>query len=143
MKPYPAASLATFLLASDRPITTETIDDLLFKTSADFGRTTVVGHADRLLRNARKAIERADDYGMAWLTYSCGLLVGLLKFAADENADGVAAMLDLLRDRGWSEPLHGIVTRIDEAVRSNFAPASGPLSRTAARLLREMRQTDA
>jgi hypothetical protein len=145
MKPYPAAYLATFLLASDRPITTEIIDGVLLKTSADFRRTTVAGHAGRLRRNAPKAIDRADDHGRGWLAQSSGLLFGLLKFAADKNADGFAFTLDRLRDAraGWSEPLHGIFTRIDEATRSNFAPASGPLSRTAARLLRDMRQTDA
>ena len=138
---YAAAYLTTFLIASSAPITTENVDDVLLKSTTILpGR--VVGRANRLRRNAALAIERADKDELAWLTHSAGLLIGLVKFAAAGNADGLAASLDLLKAAGWSETLLRVSGRIGAALRSNFPPAEGPLSRTAGRLLRELQKTE-
>jgi hypothetical protein len=134
--PYPAAYLTTFLITASAPITTESVDDALLKSTTMLpGR--VIGRADRLRRNAALAIERADKDELAWLTQSAGLLVALVKFAAAGNAVGMAASLDLLKEAGWSDTLLRVGGRIGASLRSNFPPAEGPLSRTAARLLQK------
>jgi hypothetical protein len=139
MTPYQAANLVTFLLASDRPITTESIDGILLKSSTSH-RTTVKGHADRVRRKSPEAIARADKHELAWLTHSSGLILALLKFTAEDNAEGTAATLDLLRDAGWTDTLLRIARRVAASLQGNFPPAEGPLSRAAARLLRETQQ---
>jgi hypothetical protein len=140
MGPYSAAYLTTFLITSSAPITTESVDDVLLKSTTLLpGR--VIGRADRLRRNASLAIARADTHERAWLTHSSGLLVALLQFTAEGNAVGVAATLDLLKEAGWSETLLRVNGRIGSSLRSNFPRAEGPLSQTAARLLRELRKT--
>jgi hypothetical protein len=141
MGPYPAAYLTTFLITSSAPITTESIDDVLL-TSATMLPWRVIGRADRLRRNVPLVIERADEQELAWLTHSSGLLVALIKFTADGNTDGMVVTLDLLKEAGWSETLLRVSGRIGASLRSNFPPAEGPLSRTAARLLRDLQKTD-
>jgi hypothetical protein len=137
---YAAAYLTTFLVTSNAPISTESVDAALLKSTTILpGR--VVGRADRLRRNASLAIERADKDELAWLTHSAGLLVALVKFAAAGNADGMAASLDLLKEAGWTETLLRVSDRIGASLRSNFPPAEGPLARTAGRLLRELQKS--
>jgi hypothetical protein len=130
-----------FLITSIAPITTESIDDALLK-SATILPGRVIGHANRLRRNVPLAIERADEHELAWLAHSSGLLVALIKFRAEGNTDGMAITLDLLKEAGWSETLLRVSGRIEASLRSNFPPAEGPLSRTAARLLRGLREID-
>ena len=139
--PYPAAYLTTFLITSGAPITTESIDDVLL-TSATILPWRVIGRADRLRRNVPLAIERANEQELAWLTHSSGLLLALIKFTADGNTEGMVVTLDLLKEAGWSETLLRVSGRIGASLRSNFPPAEGPLSRTAARLLRGLRKTE-
>jgi hypothetical protein len=141
MRPYSAAYLVTFLITSNAPITTESIDDALLK-SATILPGRVIGHANRLRRNVPLAIERADEHELAWLVHSSGLLVALIKFTAEGNTDGMVITLDLLKEAGWSETLLRVSGRIEASLRSNFPPAEGPLSRTAARLLRGLWKTD-
>jgi hypothetical protein len=141
MGAYPAAYLTTFLITSNAPITTESIDDVLLK-SATILPWRVISRADRLRRNAPLAIKRADGQELAWLIRSSGLLLALIKFAADGDTGGIVATLDLLKEAGWSETLLRVSERIGASLRSNFPPAEGPLSRTEARLLRELRKTD-
>jgi hypothetical protein len=140
MKPYPAAYLVTFLI-SGRDITTESLDAVLLRSTTTPALTaaTVAGHADRLRRNAELAIDRADDLERAWLTYSAGLLFALIRAIAAGNADLATATLDRLGEAGWGSTLLWISSRIGASLKSNFPPAEGPLSRTAARLLRELR----
>jgi hypothetical protein len=135
LKPYQAAYLVTFL-AADRPITTESLDGVLLKSSSLTPKgCPVIGHADRIRRKAPEAIARADERELAWLSHSAGLIVGLVKFGAAGNADGLAATLDLLRQAGWGDTLLRITARLGASLKSNFPPAEGPLSRAAARLL--------
>jgi hypothetical protein len=138
MRPYSAAYLVTFLITSNAPIATESIDDVLLKSSTILPRR-VISHADRLRRNAPLAIERANEHERSWLAHSSGLLVGLVKFTAEGNAEGVSIVLDRLKEAGWSETLLHVSCRIGASLRSNFPPAEGPLSRAAARLLRGLR----
>jgi hypothetical protein len=137
MTPYAAAYLVTFL-ASDRPITTESLDGVLLRseTLAQKGGR-IIGHADRIRRKAPVAVERADDHELAWLAQSAGLIMGLFKFAAAGNTVGLATTLDALREAGWTETIIRVATRIDVSLRSNFPPADGTLTRAAARLLRQ------
>ncbi len=139
MKPYQAAYLVTFLLASDRPITIESVEGALLKLST-IHRTTVIGHADRVRRKAPEAIKRADEDERAWLARSAGLVLPLIGFLAVCDTAGVAATLDMLAEQGWTETLLAISSRMDASLKSNFPPAEGPLSRAAVRILREMQQ---
>jgi hypothetical protein len=138
MKPYPAAKLVTFLVASDRPITTESIDGILFKSSTTH-RTTVAGHADRVRRKTPEIIARADDDEWAWLTSSAKMIVALLKYAAEGNIGGFSLTVDILRSDGygWAGTLDRICKRISASLKSNFPAAESPLNRAATRLLRE------
>jgi hypothetical protein len=140
MRPYPAAYLVTFFM-SGGVITTESLDAELLKstTTPHLTAATDIGHADRLRRNAELAIERADDLERAWLTYSAGLIFALIRAVAAGDADLATATLDRLGETGWASTLLGISSRIGASLKSNFPPAEGPLSRTAARLLRELR----
>jgi hypothetical protein len=137
MKPYVAAYLVTFL-ASDREITTESLNGVLFRseTLAQKGGR-IIGHADRIRRKAPEAVERADDHELAWLAQSAGLIVGLFKFAAAANTVGLSTTLEALREAGWADTIIRVTTRIDVSLRSNFPPAEGPLTDAAARLLRQ------
>jgi hypothetical protein len=135
--PYTAAYMVTFLVASDRPITTESLDGVLLKSTTEH-RVTAVGHADRIRRKAPEAIARANDRELAWLTSSAALLVAIVKFAADSNSVGIMTTLDLLKEAGWSGVLLRIAGRLHNTLRSNFPTAEGPLNRAAARLLRTM-----
>jgi hypothetical protein len=136
MKPYPAAYLVTFF-ASNRPITTESIDGVLLRstTLAQKGGH-IIGHADRIRRKAPEAVARADDQELAWLAQSAGLIVALFKFGAACNLLGLATTLDALREAGWGDTIIHVTARIDASLRSNFPPAEGPLTRAAAALLR-------
>jgi hypothetical protein len=69
--------MVTFLIASDRPITTESLDGVLLKSTTEH-RVTAVGHADRIRRKAPEAIARANDRELAWLTSSAALLVAIV-----------------------------------------------------------------
>jgi len=137
MKPYPAAKLVTFLVASDRPITTESIDGILFKSSTAH-RTTVAGHADRVRRKTPEIIARANDEECAWLTSSAKLLAALVKYAAENDTGGFSLAIDMLRRDGWADTLDRILNRISASLKSNFPAAESPLNRAATRLLREM-----
>jgi hypothetical protein len=141
VNPYPAAYLVMILFGSN-PITTASIDDVLLKSStAPLNRGgNVKGPADRVRRKAPEAIARADDQELAWLAHSSALIVALLKFTAENNAKGLTAALDLLKQAGWTDTLLAISRRIDATLRSNFPPAEGELSRAATRLLRKMQQ---
>jgi hypothetical protein len=136
--PYPAAYLTTFWIASDRPITTESVDDILLKSETTH-RTTVAGHADRTRRKAPQALARATAIERAWLTYSAGLLAALVKYGAKGDVDGQLAALDMLGAAGWTSTLLHVVGRFDQVLRSNLSPADGSLTRTAVRLLRRQR----
>jgi hypothetical protein len=142
MEPYPAAYLVTFLLASEKPITTKGIDGVLLVSSAEH-RVTAKGHADRLRRKAKEVMERdpADDddnLGHLWLTQSEGLLRVLLKcfFYGDPAGFGIA--LDMLRAAGWADTILHVSRRIDTSLRTNFPPHEGTLSRAGKRLLRRL-----
>ena len=138
LPPYWAAYLVTFLLTSGRPITAESIDGVLLKLSTTHATTTIAGHADRIRRKAPQAIERADERELAWLTHSAGLLFALLKWTAKGHLAGFMVTVEALRQAGWTDVLARVGGRVDAALRSNFPPAEGPLSRAAARLLRKM-----
>ena len=138
---YPAGDLVTFLLASKGPITTESIDGILLRSSADHS-TTVKGHTDRVVRKAREAIARADEREHAWLIQSSGLIVAVVKFTAEGNVSGLTLTLDRLWQAGWAETLDKVGARIDASLRSNFPLASDVrVSRTAARLLRNLKNS--
>jgi hypothetical protein len=135
MKPYAAAYLVAFL-ASDRPITTESVNGVLFRSETLSQKGgPALGHAGRIPRKASEAIERADAHEKAWVTYSASLILALVKFTAEGNADGAAATLDMLGKAGWGDVILRISGRIAASLRSNFPPAEGPLTRAAARLL--------
>jgi hypothetical protein len=137
MRPYEAAYLVTFL-ASDRPITTESLDGALLKsTSLSQKGCPALGHAGRIPRKASEAIDRADAHEKAWVAYSASLILALVKFTAESKATEAAATLDLLGNAGWADTILRVTTRIDASLRSNFPPAEGPLTRAAARLLRQ------
>jgi hypothetical protein len=139
MKPYEAAYLVAFL-ASDRPITTESVDGVLLRSSTlatKGGR--VIGHADRIRRWAPEAVERADDHELAWLAQSAGLIVALVKFGAAGNVVGIETTLYALQEAGWAETIRRVTGRIGASLQSNFPPAEGTLSRAAARLLHRTR----
>lgn len=131
---YPAARLTTFLIASDRPITTESIDGVLLKSTTTH-RTTVTGHADRVRRKAPDAIARADDRERAWLVSSSALIIAVVEFLASGNEGGLKLAIEQLREAGWTETLDRVAKRIDASLRSNFPPAESPLRGAAARLL--------
>jgi hypothetical protein len=135
-RPYLAARLATFLIASDRPITTESVEGVLLKSS-----TTFHEHEDRLRRKIPEIVDRANEREWAWFTMSSSLIFALVKCIAEGNSGGLHLTLEMLRQAGWSETLDRVAKRIDASLRGNFPPAEGPLSRTAARLLRRVRQT--
>lgn len=143
MKPYTAAYLTTFLIASHQPIDTESVEGILLKSSTTFSSLTasrVIGHADRIRRHAPVAVSRASDEEFAWLTHSAGLIVALLKFTARNDARGIITTLNLLNEAGWTETLMLIRNRIHDSLLSDFPPAEGPLSRTVKRLLRDLHQ---
>ena len=139
--PYPAAYLATFFIASDKPITTEIIDGVLLKSSTELPMASVRGHANRLRHKAPEAVRRASEHELKWLTTSAGLLVALVQNIAASNASGIRITLELLRQAGWGETLDRVGRRLEATLRSNFPPADGELSRSAARLLRRLRPT--
>jgi hypothetical protein len=139
-RPYHAARLATFLIASTRPITTESMEGVLLKSSMTHS-TTIAGHEDRLRRKIPEVVDRANEREWAWLTMSSSLIFALVKCIAEGNSGGLHLTLKMLRQAGWSETLDRVAKRIDSSLRGNFPPAEGPLSRTAARLLRQVRQT--
>jgi hypothetical protein len=139
-RPYLAARLATFLIASDRPITTESVEGVLLKSSTTHS-TTIAGHEDRLRRKIPEIVDRANEREWAWFTMSSNLIFALGKCIAEDNSGGLHLTLEMLRQAGWSETLDRVAKRIDASLRGNFPPAEGSLSRTAARLLRQVRQT--
>src|SRR5580704_5708093 len=130
LKPYPAAYLTHFLITSDRPITTESIDGVLLKSSTA-GPANVIGHADRIRRKAPEAIGRADDRERAWLTSSASTIVAVVQFTAAGDQHGLTIALSRLRESGWTAVLARMGARIEASLRSNFPPAEGPLSRAA------------
>jgi hypothetical protein len=139
MTPYSAAYLVTFLLASDKLITTESVEGVLLK-STTIHATTVIGHADRIRRKAPQMIKRADEVERAWLAQSSAALVGLLTYLAKSDQHGFTTSLDLLATEGWVDAIFRVSRRVDASLRSNFPPAEGPLSRAAARLLRLLKK---
>lgn len=138
---YPAAFLVAFL-ASDRPITTESIDGVLLKSSSLHQRSpsAVIGHADRIRRKAPEVIARAADQERAWLTASMTAIIALVTFAALGNAGGMVMALRVLHGAGWTETLDRIGKRMDATLRSNFPPTEGKLRGTARQLLRRQQQ---
>jgi hypothetical protein len=137
LKPYPAAYLTHFLITADRPITTESIDGVLLKSSTA-GPANVIGHADRIRRKAPEAIGRADDRERKWLTSSAALIVAVVQFTAAGDQRGLTIALARLREAGWTAVLSRIGARIEASLRSNFPPAKGPISRAARQLLRDV-----
>jgi hypothetical protein len=135
MKPYQAAYLVTFLLTSEEPITTESIEGVLLASSTMTRWTTVKGHADRVRRKAPEAMKRSDEQDRAWLDQSMSLIVLLLRFTADSNVDRFNAALFMLRANGWADTLDRIARRLSASLHGNFPPKQGSLSRAAARLL--------
>jgi len=138
LSPYRAAYLTHFLITIDRPITTESIDGVLLR-STTVARGRVIGHADRIRRKAPRAIARADERERAWLTHSSGLIFALVNFAAKSDGRGFEVTVKLLQDAGWTDTLDRIGKRLSASLQSNFPPAGGRLSRAAARLLAEAR----
>jgi hypothetical protein len=140
--PYPAAYLVTFLLASDAPIVTESIEGVLLQSSAELSvMVTPKGHADWLRRKAPEAIARADDNERDWLARSASLIAALIEFVPrlPEATLAVELTLGQLKIEGWTAPILYVTRRIGASLlRSNFPPAEGPLSRTAKRRLREL-----
>ncbi len=136
LSPYRAAYLTHFLITIDRPITTESIDGVLLRSTTT-GRGRVIGHADRIRRKAPAAIARADELEQAWLIYNSGLVFALVNFAANSDVNGFGATLKLLREAGWTDTLDRIGKRLSASLQTNFPPAAGQLSRAAARLLAE------
>jgi hypothetical protein len=139
---YPAAYLTHFLISIERPITIESVEGILHKATTA-GRSSVIGHADRIRRNAEARIKRADAAERAWAATSAALIVAVVKFTAERDAKALSLTLDRLRDAGWTEVLSRLGSRVDAALRSNFPPAEGPLSRAAALLLREAKKSAA
>jgi hypothetical protein len=137
-EPYPAGYLAAFLIASDQPITTESIDDALLKSQTVTHSTDVEKYAEKMWdRKIPQIIARADERNMAWLTHASGLLFILLKHLAEGDEGGMRFTLELLRHQGWGETLDRIAKRIDASLRSNFPPPNDPLSPAARRLLKK------
>jgi hypothetical protein len=144
LRPYEAANWVTFLLASEKPITTESIDGLLLISSTR-PHTTPKGHADRVRRKAEEVMERdpADDddnLGHLWLTQSAGLFRVLLKCFFQGDRAGFLIALDMLRFAGWTDTILRVSRRIDASLQSNFPPHQDKLSRTAKRMLRQMQE---
>ncbi|MFZ3352259.1 MAG: hypothetical protein WA268_15475 [Xanthobacteraceae bacterium] len=137
--PYPAAYLTIALITSDRPITTESIDGALLK-STTLHRGRVLGHADRIRRKAPEAIARANENERAWLFDSANNISLLLVKLGANDAGAAELLLKRMRAAGWTEVLDQLSRRIDQSLRSNFPPADGPLSRAAARLLRHAKE---
>ena len=135
-RPYSAAYLAIFLIASNRPITTESIEGVLLKSSTTHS-TPIAGHANRLRRKIPEVIKRANEREWAWLTMSSSLIFALVECIAEGNCGGLHLTLAMLRQAGWSETLDRVGKRIDASLRGNFPPAEGSLSRVAIRLLRQ------
>lgn len=107
MGPYEAANWVTFLLASEKPITTESIGALLFISSTRH-HTTPKGHADRVRRKAEEIMGRdpADgNAGHLWLAHSAGLLRVLLKCFFQGDRAGFLIALDMLRFAGWTDTI--------------------------------------
>jgi hypothetical protein len=137
--PYPAGYLTAFF-ASDKPITTESVEAVLLK-SATAHSGDVEEYADRMWRRKiRQVIARADKREQAWLTMSASLILAVCKHVAEGNAGGMQISLVMLRQAGWGETLDRIGKRVEASLRSNFPPAECPLSRTAARLLRQAKK---
>jgi hypothetical protein len=139
-RPYLATRLATFLIASDRPITTESVEGVLLKSSTTHS-TTIAGHEDRLRRKIPEIVDRANEREWAWFTMSSSLIFTMVESFAEGNSGGLHITLEMLRQAGWSETLDRVAKRMDVSLRGNFPPAEGPLRRSAARLLRQVRQT--
>jgi hypothetical protein len=139
LEDYPAARLVIFL-AADAPITTESIDSVLLKSSTVHKTATVDGRTDRIVRKARESVVRANASERAWLDYSSGLIVAAIRTAAAANTARVALVaLDRLRAAGWGDILDRIGARIEDSSRSNFLAADNELSRSAARMLRRLK----
>jgi hypothetical protein len=144
MKPHPAAKLVTFLfLESEEAPTTESVGGFFLQTKIKLRRENrdggAKGHAKALVRKAKVAIARADERELRWLTYSSRLIAALVKYMAEGNPNGASATLHLLRAAaGWAEAADRVIARISEAVRGDFPPAEGPLSKRARRLLLKM-----
>jgi hypothetical protein len=143
LRPYEAANWVTFLLASEKPITTESIDGLLLISSTRL-HTTAKGHADRVRRKAEEVMERDstdddDNLGHLWLTQSAGLLRVLLKCFFHGDRAGFLIALDMLRFAGWTDTILRVSRRIDASLRSDFPPHQDKLSRKIERMMRQMR----
>jgi hypothetical protein len=138
--PYQAGYLTALLIASNKPITTESIDDVLLISSTKHS-SKAVEYADRLQhRKVRQVIARANEREMTWLRMSSDYILVMLQCAAQSNWSGVAFTLELLRQAGWGDTLDRIGRRFEASLRgTNFPPAGGKLSRTAARLLRQVK----
>jgi hypothetical protein len=139
MAPYEAANTVTFL-ASEKPITTESIEGLRLISSTR-PHTTPKGHADRVRRKAEEVMKRADDDERGWLEQSAGLIAALVKAIPQlpESRPAVECILDLLRNDGWADVILRVVGRIDASLQSNFPPHQDKLSRKAERMMSQLR----
>ena len=139
--PYDAADLTVFLITSHAPITTESIEGVLLKSSTDCPPTaTREAQADWIVRKSRKAIERANDCEWAWLTISAGLMRIMVQRLAEGDAGGFHLACGMLRNAGWDEELNRVVKRIEASLLSNFPPATDwKPRRAAARLLQRLK----
>ena len=140
---YPAARLVAFL-ASDRPITTGSIEDVSLISTVATRHADVNVHADNFMRKAKKVIARirANEQQHRWLCASVDLIKATVKLSAAGNRIAVALILDQMRQADWAETLDHIGKRMEASLRTNFPPSEGPLSRTANRLLREAKKID-
>jgi hypothetical protein len=140
--PYEAAYAVTFLLTSDKPITTESIEGLRLISSTGLGiMVTPKGHSDRVRRKSEEVIKRADDDERGWLQQSAGLIAALVKAIPQlpESRPRVELILELLRNNGWADVILRVSRRIDASLQFNFPPHQDKLSRTAERMLRQLR----
>jgi hypothetical protein len=145
---HAAAYIAAFLV-SDRPISTNSIEDVLLISTVATTRypdDDARKYANDFVRKARKALTRADGRDRAWLVASASAIVAVVQFAAAGNWPAVSLALSQLRSADWTETLDNIGRRVEASLASNFPPhdpAENPLSRPARRLLRQVKKTSA
>lgn len=145
LAPYHAADLTIFLITSHEPITTESIEGVLLKSSTGPPpMVTIKGHSDWIRRKGSEAIKRAreNEREWAWLTMSSSLIVALLRHLAEGDAGGLHITCEMLRCAGWGETLDRVGKRAEASLRNtNFSPSEEwKPKRAAAKLLAKARE---
>jgi hypothetical protein len=134
---HSAAYWSLFALGSE-PIKQQHVDALLNRASADIKHTsvTLTAHAEHLVRKAKRAGRKSDR----WLATSGLTIKAIILAHRTGNIRAYCAMVDLLVELGWREPLDRLRLRIGEAVEGGDLGPAGELGRSGQALLNHLRE---